>query len=230
MADQKELDRVNRVAEYINRYYEFEDAVEINKQNKDYLKTYIHDSDYVEKNFDKKSIMTRGLMIAAIAAVVAFVIVVIITKPLIAAIAAGVVFIIGIIAAFVLAGAKLKAAQEEQVEVNNGIQEQIELLDQRTKQIEKQRADYKKGLEKRLDFISPDYIGSIGRIKEYLENGEAETCEDAVALLEQNMMMEKLSDAMTKSSRRPLDMDYNQQKEKFGDPLVAIREKRRKKK
>ena len=62
MADQKELDRVNRVAEYINRYYEFEDAVEINKQNKDYLKTYIHDSDYVEKNFDKKSIMTRGLL------------------------------------------------------------------------------------------------------------------------------------------------------------------------
>ena len=174
--------------------------------------------------------MTRGLMIAASAAVVAFVIVVIITKPLIAAIAAGVVFIIGIIAAFVLAGAKLKAAQEEQVEVNNGIQEQIELLDQRTKQIDKQRADYKKGLEKRLDFISPDYIGSIGRIKEYLENGEAETCEDAVAVLEQNMMMEKLSDAMTKSSRKPLDMDYNQQKEKFGDPLVAIREKRRKKK
>ena len=230
MADQKELDRVNRVSEYINRYYEFEDAVEVNKQNKDYLKTYIHDSSYVEKNFDKKSIMTRGLIIAAIAAAAAFIITVIITKPLIAAIVAGAVLVIGIIAAVVLAGAKLKAAQEEQVEVNNGIQEQIELLDQRTKQIDKQRADYKKGLEKRLDFISFDYIGNIGTIKEYLEKGEAETCEDAVALLEQNMMMAKLSDAMTKSSRKPLDMDYDQQKEKFGDPLVAIREKRRKKK
>ena len=55
MADQKELDRMNRVAEYINRYYEFDDAVEINKQNKEYLKTYIHDPDYVEKNFDMKN-------------------------------------------------------------------------------------------------------------------------------------------------------------------------------
>ncbi len=230
MADQKELDRVNRVAEYINRYYEFEDAVEVNKQNKDYLKTYIHDGLYVERNFDKKSIMMRGLIIAACAAVVVFILMLIFSKVVIAAVAAGAVLAIGVVASVMMAKAKLKAAQEEQVEINRGIEEQIELLDQRTKQIEKQRADYKKGLEKRLDFISPDYIGSIGKIKEYLENGEAETCEDAVALLEQNMMMAKLSDAMNKSSRKPLDMDYNQQKEKFGDPLVAIREKRRKKK
>ena len=64
MADQKELDRMNRVAEYINRYYEFEDAVDINKQNKEYLKTYIHDPDYVEKNFDMKSKVLRGVCIA----------------------------------------------------------------------------------------------------------------------------------------------------------------------
>ena len=230
MADQKELDRVNRVAEYINRYYEFEDAVEINKQNKDYLKTYIHDGLYVERNFDKKSILMRGFIIAAGAAVAAFIIMLIFSKVVVAAAVAGAVLVIGIVAAVIMANSKLKAAQEEQVEINKGIEEQIDLLNERTKQIEKQRADYKKGLEKSLDFISPDYIGSIGKIKEYLENGEAETCEDAVALLEQNMMMEKLSDAMTKSSRKPLDMDYNQQKEKFGDPLVAIREKRRKKK
>ena len=43
------------------------------------------------------------------------------------------------------------------------------------------------------------------------------------------MMMAKLSDAMNKSSRKPLDMDYNQQKEKFGDPLAAIKERRKKK-
>ncbi len=233
MADQKELDRVNRVAEYINRYYEFEDAVEINKQNKEYLKTYIHDSDYVEKNFEMKSRVMRGVVIAAGAAVAAFLVCLIVLgfkKIIISAIIAGAVLIIGNIIAVVIVKAKLKAAQEEQIEVNHGIKEQIDLLDQRTKQIEKQRADYKKGLEKRLDFISTDYIGSIDTIKGYLENGEAETCEDAVALLEQNMMMAKLSDAMTKSSRKPLDMDYKQQKEKFGDPLVAIREKRRRKK
>ena len=94
---------------------------------------------------------------------------------------------------------------------------------------QKQRDDYKKGLESRLDFLSPDYIDNIGTIKEYLQNGEAETCEDAVALLEQNLLMQKMSAAMTKSSRKPLDMDYDQQKAKFGDPLAAIKEKRKKK-
>ncbi len=232
MADQKELDRVNRVADLIDRYYAFEDAVETNKQNKEYLKTYIHDSAYVERNFEKKSKLLRDIGIAAIAAVVAFLIALIIfgfKKIIIAAAVAGGVLIIGIIVSFVIINAKLKAAQEEQVDVNNGIKEQIDLLDKRTKQIEKQRDDYKKGLASRLDFLSPDYIGNIGTVKEYLQNGEAETCEDAVALLEQNMMMAKLSDAMTKSKRKPLDMDYNQQKEKFGDPLAAIREKRKKK-
>ena len=33
MADKKELDRVNQVASLIDRYYQFEDAVDVNKQN-----------------------------------------------------------------------------------------------------------------------------------------------------------------------------------------------------
>ena len=222
MADQKELDRVNRVADLIDRYYGFEDAVEVNKQNKEYLKTYIHDSAYVERLFEKKSKMLRGIGIAAIAAAAAFLVCLIFTKLIIAG-------IIGFVVSIMIINAKLKAAQEEQVDVNNGIKEQIDLLDKRTKQIEKQRDDYKKGLESRLDFLSPDYIDNIGMIKEYLQNGEAETCEDAVALLEQNLLMQKMSAAMTKSSRKPLDMDYDQQKAKFGDPLAAIKEKRKKK-
>jgi hypothetical protein len=232
MADQKELDRANRVADLIDRYYGFEDAVEVNKQNKEYLKTYIHDSAYVVRLFEKKSKMLRGIGIAAIAAAVAFLIALVIfgfKKIIIAGAVAGGVFIIGIVVSIMIINAKLKAAQEEQLDVNNGIKEQIDLLDKRTKQIEKQRDDYKKGLKSRLDFLSPDYIGNIGTIKEYLQNGEAETCEDAVALLEQNMLMQKMSAAMTKSSRKPLDMDYDQQKAKFGDPLAAIREKRKKK-
>lgn len=229
MADQKELDRVNRVADLIDRYYGFEDAVEVNKQNKEYLKTYIHDSAYVERLFEKKSKMLRGIGIAAIAAAAAFLVCLIFTKLIIAAIIGCLVFIIGFVVSIMIINAKLKAAQEEQVDVNNGIKEQIDLLDKRTKQIEKQRDDYKKGLESRLDFLSPDYIDNIGTIKEYLQNGEAETCEDAVALLEQNLLMQKMSAAMTKSSRKPLDMDYDQQKAKFGDPLAAIKEKRKKK-
>lgn len=228
MADQKELDRMNRVAEYINRYYEFEDAVDINKQNKEYLKTYIHDPDYVEKNFDMKSKVLRGVCIAFGAGVVAFGAALLFSNLIIAAAIGGVVLLIGIIASVMIYKTKLKSAQQEQIEVNNGIKEQIQVCESRTKQMEKQRDDYKKGLEKRLDFITPDYIGSIETLKGYLVNGEAETCEDAVALLEQNMLMKKMSDLMTKSSRKPLDMDFNQQKEKFGDPLALIKKKKKK--
>lgn len=230
MADQKELDRMNRVAEYINRFYEFEDAVEINKQNKEYLKTYIHDPDYVESNFDMKGKVMRDLCFAFGAAVVAFGVALLFTKLIIAAIIGVAVLVIGIFVVVMINKAKLKKAQDEQIEVNHGIKEQIDVCESRTKQMEKQRDDYKKGLEKRLDFISFDYIGSIDTLKGYLESGEAETCEDAVALLEQNMLMKKMSDLMTKSSRKPLDMDFNQQKEKFGDPLALIKEKKKKKK
>lgn len=229
MADQKELDRMNRVAEYINRYYEFDDAVEINKQNKEYLKTYIHDPDYVEKNFDMKSKVMRDLCFAFGAGVVAFAVALLFMKLIIAAIIGVAVLIICVVAVVMINKSKLNAAQQEQLEVNSGIKEQMQVCDTRAKQIEKQRADYKKGLEKRLDFMSFDYIGSIDTLKGYLENGEAETCEEAVELLEQNMLMKKMSDLMTKSSRKPLDMDFNQQKEKFGDPLALIKEKKKKK-
>lgn len=229
MADKKELDRVNQVASLIDRYYQFEDAVDVNKQNIEYLKTYIHDGDYVEQNFDMKSKFLRDIAISAGVAVVVFAICLIFTSLIISAIVGVVACVVSIIVFSSIAKARLNAKKQEQVEINTGITEQIQALEQRTKQMEKQREDYKKGLEKRLDFLSVDYIGNIATIKEYLEKGEAETCEDAVALLEQNMMMAKLSDAMTKSARKPLDMDYNQQKEKFGDPLAVIKERRKKK-
>ena len=63
-------------------------------------------------------------------------------------------------------------------------------------------------------------------IKGFLVSGEAETCEDAVALYEQGLLMQKMTDVMSKSNRKPLDMDFKKQKEKFGDPLAQIRSQR----
>ena len=48
------LKKIDRAAEYFERYFEFEDAVTVSKENKEYLKTYIHDNDYVVKNFNIK--------------------------------------------------------------------------------------------------------------------------------------------------------------------------------
>ena len=52
MANETELGKIDRAAEYFERYFESEDAVTVSKENKEYLKTYIHDNDYVVKNFN----------------------------------------------------------------------------------------------------------------------------------------------------------------------------------
>ena len=43
MANETELEKIDRAAEYFERYFEFEDAVTVSMENKEYLKTYIHD-------------------------------------------------------------------------------------------------------------------------------------------------------------------------------------------
>jgi len=47
---------------------------------------------------------------------------------------------------------RLTAAEQKQVEVNEGINEQIIMLDDRIKQVERQRDDYYKALEKESAF------------------------------------------------------------------------------
>lgn len=38
MANETELEKIDRAAEYFERYFEFEDAVTVSKENKEYLK------------------------------------------------------------------------------------------------------------------------------------------------------------------------------------------------
>lgn len=40
MANETELEKIDRAAEYFERYFEFEDAVTVSKENKEYLQTY----------------------------------------------------------------------------------------------------------------------------------------------------------------------------------------------
>ena len=129
MADKKELDRVNQVASLIDRYYQFEDAVDVNKQNIEYLKTYIHDGDYVEQNFDMKSKFLRDIAISAGVAVVVFAICLIFTSLIISAIVGVVACVVCIIVFSSIAKARLNAKKQEQVEINTGITEQIQALE-----------------------------------------------------------------------------------------------------
>ena len=64
MANETELEKIDRAAEYFERYFEFEDAVTVSKENKEYLKTYIHDNDYVVKNFNIKNKIVKSVGIS----------------------------------------------------------------------------------------------------------------------------------------------------------------------
>ncbi|MBR1739869.1 MAG: hypothetical protein IJ737_06215 [Ruminococcus sp.] len=229
-----ELERAEQAENYVNRYFEFDDAVSINLENKEYLKTYIKDVNKIEEEFDIKKKTTRSIIILVIVAVVLFLLFLLalgIKMILVPIVVALFVLIPGIIFFRSLHKYRLDAARKHQAEVNDGIKEQIEILDLRTQQLEKQRDDYLTALRKKIDFIEldDDNIHDFGKIKGFIESGEAETCEDAVALYEQSQLMAQMTSIMSKSERK-VEMDMEKNKERFGDPLELIKENKKKKK
>lgn len=233
MAEVTELERLKQVKSYFERYYQFEDAVTVNQQNKEYLKTYIRNQYDVEAEFNYKEKLTKSitpaLIIGAIAGLFLFAIsawiwwIGLITFVLITT---GYM----VLSAFVLKY-RLDDAIQRQREVNEGITEQISVLESRDEQLIRQRDDYYRGLKKRVDFMSLDYMDNIDQLQEILENGEADTCEDAVAVLEQKMIFQEMNSflaAPVTPEVKPLD--HETAKEKFGDPLEVIRQNRKKRK
>ncbi len=222
-----ELERMEQTVTYCKRYYEFEDAVSVNKENIEYLKTYLHDNDYVVKNFDMKSKVTRSVIISAGAGLAFGLIVLGICGlslwfvPLIAFLTvtiAAAVFLIS------LQKFKLSEAEKNQVEVNEGINEQIEVLKSRESQLVSQKDNYYKGLqEKQLCAIPLEYMANAEQIRDYIKNGEAETIEDALGIFEQQLLMQEMSSLITKNDA-PTPVDN---KERFGDPLEIIKQNKK---
>ena len=228
-----ELERMDQAQTFINRYFEFEDAVNVSLENKEYLKTYIKDVNKVEADFDMKQHTKRSIILCIVGAIAAFLIFLIpfhkyILVPIVAA-----VFVLapGFWFVFSVNRYRLSAAREHQKEVNEGIKEQIEILDLRITQLEKQRDDYFTALQKKIDFmeLEIDYMKNIDKIKAKLEDGSAQTCEEAVEVFEQSMLMAQMTSIMSKSEFKP-EMDMEKNKERFGDPLKVIEENKKKRK
>ena len=97
MANETELEKIDRAAEYFERYFEFEDAVTVSMENKEYLKTYIHDNDYVVKNFNIKNKIIKSLGISIGIGLAAFLLLWLLlgTKLIIVGIIAGALIFIG---------------------------------------------------------------------------------------------------------------------------------------
>ena len=216
---------------YCKRYYEFEDAVSVNKENIEYLKTYLHDNDYVVNNFDMKSKVTRSVAVSAGAGFAFGLILLGLCGlslwyvPLIAFLTvtiAAAAFLVS------LQKFKLSEAEKNQVEVNEGINEQIEVLTAREAQLISQKDNYYKGLqEKELCAIPLEYMANAEQIRDYIKNGEAETVEDALGIFEQQLLMQEMSSLMTKQDTPAPAVDN---KERFGDPLELIKKNKKAKK
>lgn len=224
-----ELERMEQTVTYCARYFEFEDAVSVNKENIEYLKTYIHDNEYVVKNFDMPSKTKRALLVSFGCGLAVALLVFMISFP---------AWLVPLIVFLILGGAlsalfislnkfKLTEAEKNQVEVNEGINEQIEVLTARESQLIRQKDDYYKGLEEKgLCAIPLEYMANAAQIRDYLKNGEAETIEDAVGVFEQHLLMQEMSSIMTEKAPAPV-VDN---KERFGDPLEIIKKNKKAKK
>ena len=225
-----ELEKMDLAESYINRYFEFADGVEVSKENKEYLKIYIRDVSEAEREFDFKGKRNKSMLYVLGGALVFGLL-------LLLAFHSGLLFIVPALGFLLIAVSgymiinkyytqKLNETKEHQKEVNEGITEQIEILGGRIKQLEKQRDDYLTALRKKIDFmeLDMDYMTNIKQIKEFLVNGEAETCEEAVEIFEQSLLMQQMTGIMT-ASVHDGTMDIEKNKERFGDPTKSIGKK-----
>ena len=229
MAEMTELERIRQASDFIQRYYQFEEAVTVNQQNKEYLQGYIRNQYEVEKEFDFKKKVTKAACVGGGVGIVIGLIVWLASGSIIAAgITLLVMAVLGAAAGFFVQKYRLDEAIETQRDINNGIKEQIEVLEARDKQLIRQRDDYYRGLEKRIDFMSLDYMDNIDQLVEIMNNGEAETCEDAVAVFEQKQLFKEMTSLISTPAPEPKPLDHEKAKEMFGDPVAKIREDRRK--
>ncbi|MCD7741264.1 MAG: hypothetical protein LUI06_03565 [Ruminococcus sp.] len=223
-----ELERVEQAAEYFRRYHQMEAAIVQNRENQDYLKTYIHDEEYVSKNFDLTKNITRGIGVSAGAGVLLFLIFWALTSSVIVGLVIGLFALIGgSVFAICLQLYRLDAAKQHQVDVNNGITERIEILKSREPLLIKTKDDYYAGLEKRIDFMSVSDMKYIDEIRRMIVENEAETAEDAAALLEQKLLLEQFNSIMEKSEVEMKIYTDAENKERFGDQLEMIKKKRK---
>lgn len=223
-----EIEKMKHSVDYCHRYFEFDEAIEINQQNREYLKKYIHDDTWVEQEFDLNSKIMSHKKNFIIVAIVAFLLFTMIIFAVSASVVIG--FIVGAVAgavslfvAYLLVSraekGNLDDAKRHQREVNDGIKEQMEALSERERLLISQKNNYYKALQERKDFYIPiEHIERADDILKFMIDGDAETCDDAVGILEQKLLMKELNSI---TGARITKKTINE-REMFGDPLEKI--------
>ncbi len=230
MDELTELEKIEQAQEYFVRFYEFEEAIKVNKENRIYLKKYIHDEEYVDEEFDLKSKATRLIVTSVVVGVVVFLLLWLMVGSsfILPAIISGVVIAVALsVASVSVQSFRLTQAKENQLEVNKGINEQIVILTAKDEQLIKQKDDYYKALQNRIPYFNLEYMNYIDQIKCYIENGDAKTCQQATEILEQSLLMEQMSSLMQNNDVIAENTEQ-EDKERFCDPVKMFGKKKRK--
>lgn len=225
-----ELERIEQAEVFFQRYAKKEAAILQNRENIEYLKTLIHDDIYVRENYDMKTRLSKEMGIVAGASVVIFLLVWIITMFIPGLVVGAFVFLGGAVFFVSLNRYRLDKNLERQSEVNEGIIEEIERLKALEPVVIKQKEDFVKGLETHVPFISFSDMKYLPDLKEYIESGEADTCEDAAAMLEQKLLLQKFNSIMENQeiehSYAKIKKKREGEEEAFNNPLESIKPSR----
>ncbi len=227
MASAVEMEKLQKTQDYFRRYFEYEDAVAVNHENRDYLKTYIHTNTKVELDFGLKKKNLIALGIAAGAGLLCGLIAMLIAGTsdfgVKNFIALGVTFVVVLVAVLVvlrnLIRKKFEQVWDSQKEINEGIREQIDELTRRCDTLEKQKVEYLKALEeKQLVCIPTKHIKYADEIASYVKEDKVETVEEAVAMFEENVKLKRIS----KEKERKRKQSTASPAERFGNPLQGL--------
>ncbi len=207
MASAAEMEKLQSTLDYFRRYHEFEEAIAVNQENRQYLNTYIHNKGHVEEEFglDKKNKLATliGLGAGAVVGLIAMLIAGLSDFGVKNIIAFVVAFVIVFIAVMMVIKQRFfkqfQAKWEEQKDVNIGLGNQMDDLARRCDALEKQKGDYLKALEEKgLVCIPVNHINCSDEIAEYVKSGKVETVEEAVKLFEENITLKKMAEEKKK--------------------------------
>lgn len=200
MPSTAEMEKLQSTLDYFKRYYEFGDAIAVYQENRRYLGTYIHSRSDVEEQFGLKNQLKKAMLLSLGAGAVCGLIAMLIAgmssfglKNIIAFLVTAAVVFIG--ANLVLKNTinkKFLIKWEEQKDVNVGLTTQVEDLERRCQQLQKQQQGYLAALEeKKLAHIPVKYIEQAEEIADFVRNDKAQTVEDAVKMYEDMLAAKK---------------------------------------
>lgn len=177
--------------EYFKRCEEFDDAIRITRENREYLKKYIKTPERVKTDFNLNLKRKAAVGIAFATGLVVFLLTLInvgVDGIAAAGIAGAVVVAVTMTVFLVAISKKFKECLEQQADINRGLNEVMFAYDRNVNSLRERKQKYLAALEDRKLVIIPvKYISVAKQIADYVREGNADSVQEAVDQLEEQV-------------------------------------------